>query len=171
MFKRERRNPELEKLNLVPIMDAVFIFIFFLLFSAQFIKLFEIEAEAPIVSEVPSNRVLEKEPLNLKVKIYEGKLELTQGLDEKVIHTYLKNESAYLNSMKNELIKIRKANPNESHIIISPIPSIKYNEIIQVIDSVQNILKNEKVSVKTKAGEITLKKLFKQIVLEPIDNV
>ena len=71
MFKKIRREDKLEKLNLVPIMDAVFIFIFFLLFSAQFIKLFEIETEAPIVNEVPSNKPLEKEPLNLKLKVYE----------------------------------------------------------------------------------------------------
>ena len=38
-----------EKPNLIPIMDAVFIFIFFLLMSAQFIDLFEIGSSVPMV--------------------------------------------------------------------------------------------------------------------------
>jgi biopolymer transport protein ExbD len=38
---RKRKKPE-EKLNLVPIMDSVFIFIFFLLMSASFLKIYEI---------------------------------------------------------------------------------------------------------------------------------
>ena len=37
------------KPNLIPIMDAVFIFIFFLLMSAQFIDIYEINSDAPAV--------------------------------------------------------------------------------------------------------------------------
>ena len=38
--RRQRKEPE-KRLNLIPILDSVFIFIFFLLMSANFIKIFE----------------------------------------------------------------------------------------------------------------------------------
>ena len=46
---RRKKKPD-EKLNLVPIMDSVFIFIFFLLMSAQFIHVMEIGSPVPILS-------------------------------------------------------------------------------------------------------------------------
>ncbi len=171
MFKKIRREDKLEKLNLVPIMDAVFIFIFFLLFSAQFIKLFEIETEAPIVNEVPSNKPLEKEPLNLKLKVYERKLELVKGLDEVVIDTFFKSEGSYKEKLKERSLQIRQEFPDDDQIIISPLPNIQYEEIVKLIDTIQVIPKDTMIKVETKKGSRTLSKIFKQIVLEPLDDV
>ncbi len=171
MFKKIRREEKLEKLNLVPIMDAVFIFIFFLLFSAQFIKLFEIETEAPIVNEVPSNQPLEKEPLNLKLKVYERKLELVKGLDGIVIETFFKREGNYKEKLKEKSMQIRQEFPDDDQIIISPLPNIQYEEIVKLIDAIQVIPKGTLIKVDSKKGPKTLTKIFKQIVLEPLEDV
>ena len=49
---RRKTKKQMAKPNLIPILDAVFIFIFFLLMSANFIKIFEISSDVPIVSTV-----------------------------------------------------------------------------------------------------------------------
>ncbi|MGH1469516.1 MAG: biopolymer transporter ExbD [Bdellovibrionales bacterium] len=171
MFKKEKRIPELEKLNLVPIMDAVFIFIFFLLFSAQFIKIFEIETAAPIVSEVPEDVKLDKDPLNLIVKVYNRKIELVTGVDQKIESTYFKNDPKYPEKIKDNVLKLRLSHPVEDHIVISPLSDIEYDEIIQVIDMVQTLPKGKVFKVKVKEKTKVLKKIFTQLVLEPMDEL
>ena len=49
---RRRRAKKGDGINLTPILDAVFIFIFFLILSAQFIKTFEINSDIPLVSDI-----------------------------------------------------------------------------------------------------------------------
>ena len=41
-MKEKIKNKEIERLNLIPILDAIFIFIFFLLLSTEFVHLGEI---------------------------------------------------------------------------------------------------------------------------------
>ena len=54
------KRREDNKLNLKPILDAVFIFIFFLLMSAQFLDLHEIGSDVPIVQSLPSKAKKDK---------------------------------------------------------------------------------------------------------------
>lgn len=171
MFRRKKEIPQLERLNIVPIMDAVFIFIFFLLFSAQFVKIFEIETEAPIVSEVPQNKKIEDEPLNLIVKVFENKIELLTGIDHNLRETYFKDDPKYKVKLKNELIKLRLSYPKDDQAIIAPLATIKYDEIIRVIDVVQSIPKGEALQIYIKDKEKHLKKIFSQIVLEAMDEI
>ncbi len=171
MFNRKKEVPQLERLNIVPIMDAVFIFIFFLLFSAQFVKIFEIETEAPIVSEVPQDQKLDDEPLNLVIKVWDHKIELCTGVDHEVRETYFKNDDNYKAKMKKELIKLRLSYPKEDQAIIAPAPKIKYEEIIRLIDVVQSIPKGKVLNVIVKEKEKKLKKIFTQIVLEAMDEI
>lgn len=171
MFRRKKEHPELERLNIVPIMDAVFIFIFFLLFSAQFVKIFEIETEAPIVSEVPQDVKLEDEPLNLIVRIFQDRLEILTGVDKNKYGTYFKDNENYKAEMKNELVKLRLSYPKDDQAIIVPEPNIEYDQIIQAIDIVQTIPEGEELSVIVKEKEKVLKKIFTQIVLEAEDEI
>ncbi|MFT6631603.1 MAG: biopolymer transport protein ExbD [Bacteriovoracaceae bacterium] len=171
MFKNERKIPELEKLNLVPIMDAVFIFIFFLLFSAQFIKIFEIETAAPIVSEVPQDVKLDKDPLNLMIKVYQRKIELVTGVDQDIQETYFKKDTQYPEKIKEKVLSLRLKHPKEDFIVISPAPDIEYNEIIQVIDMVQTLPKDNIYKVTVDGKVRTLGKIFTQLVLEPMDEL
>ena len=170
MFKRNREVPELERLNLVPIMDAVFIFIFFLLFSAQFIKIFEIETSAPVVSEVPTDVKVENDPLNLIVKVYDRKIEVMTGVDQNIEETYFMADDDYIEKLKEKLVKLRISHPKDDYAIISPIASIKYDEIIKIIDAVQSIPKGKVVKINNKGESKELSKIFTQIVLEPLSE-
>lgn len=170
MFNRKREIPQQERLNLVPIMDAVFIFIFFLLFSAQFIKIFEIETEAPVVSEVPQEQKMDKEPLNLIVKVYDRKIEFLTGVDQIIFDTFFKTDENYKILMKDQLIKLRMKHPDDDHVIISPAADILYDEIIQLIDVVQRLPDDKTYKLMVKGKEKILTKIFTQLVLEPMDE-
>lgn len=171
MFKRRREIPTLERLNIVPIMDAIFIFIFFLLFSAQFIKIFEIETEAPIVSEVPQNVKFDEEPLNLVIKIFKNKIEVITGVDQIIKDTYYKIDADFKEKFKRNMIDLRKKYPNDDQVILAPEASIEYNEIISLIDLVQTIPNDENLVVTVKGQENTLKKIFTQVVLESMNEI
>ena len=72
---KRRKN---EKLNLIPILDSVFIFIFFLLMSAQFLDLYEIGSDVPIVKSLPSSSSDDK-ALNLTLEIFQDSVIIKKG--------------------------------------------------------------------------------------------
>ena len=59
-FNKKKKDKKV-KPNLIPILDAVFIFIFFLLISAQFIDVYEINSDAPAVVTV-DRKIDKKKP-------------------------------------------------------------------------------------------------------------
>ncbi len=168
---RESREHKLERLNIVPIMDAVFIFIFFLLFSAQFIKIFEIEMDAPIVSDVPDDKKIKEDPLNLKIKIYKSKIEVITGLDEVLEEIFFKRDTNYKTKVKKLLVDLRVKHPKDDYAIISPLPNIRYDEIVEVIDLVQTIPEGTKVEIVKDGEQASLRKIFSQVVLEPMNEI
>lgn len=168
--QRSRGDHKHERLNLVPIMDAVFIFIFFLLFSAQFIKIFEIETHAPIVSSVPSDKKLEDEPLNLVIKIKKGTVEVFTGIDPALKFKIFLDQKNAISQLKSEMINLRRQYPKDDEAIVSPIPSIRYKTIVKVIDGIQYIPQGMKVEIEKKGEVVPLKKIYSNVVLEPLDN-
>ena len=57
-----RTKKKKQGLNLIPILDAIFILIFFLLMSAQFVKIYEIGSDVPIVSDQEPPKDKKKPP-------------------------------------------------------------------------------------------------------------
>ncbi|MBC98168.1 MAG: hypothetical protein CME63_10485 [Halobacteriovoraceae bacterium] len=80
--RRKRKEP-VKRLNLIPILDAVFIFIFFLLMSANFIKIYEVQSDVPIVSSAPPKS--NKKPLALTLKVTGAGLKLYTGVPSKLV--------------------------------------------------------------------------------------
>lgn len=166
----ERRKPKMPtnyKLNLVPIMDAVFIFIFFLLFSAQFIKIFEHGSDVPIVSNQPPEKN-KKDPLNLKVVMRTRTIKITTGLNGNILKTFHSSKDGFdYTNISAALIKLKKRHPKEEYVIISPGPDVKYEQIVKVMDSVRiipGVLKKGMSREDIEKGSI-----FNKIVLEPIN--
>lgn len=149
-MRRRRKAKTIERLNLIPIMDAIFIFIFFLLMSAQFIDIFSIGSDLPVVSEVPPEQ--KKEPLNLTLKIMKEKVFVQTGVNGKTEKSFdlsdegLKEMSLFLQSLKTN-------HPDEKTATITPGPKVKYKRIIKVLDGVRTF--------KTETSE---KDLFPQVV-------
>ncbi len=166
---RSREEQKMERLNLVPIMDAVFIFIFFLLFSAQFIKIYQLETQAPIISTIPSDKKFDKEPLSLKIKLSNRKIDVFTGVISKLEFSLYLDEENSLQILSEKLIELRKVHPQDDEAIIAPDISVPYRDIIKVIEAVQKIPEGLTLSV-DKDGEVkNLKKIFSNVVLEPLE--
>ena len=154
------------KLNLIPILDAIFIFIFFLLMSAQFIDIYEIGSDAPITST--STQEMKKPPLNLTLKLNNNKIVVTTGLDENIYKEYTMSELAKLNE---GLMELKKQNPKENSAIFKPASNFKYEKIVKVIDVTREINKKNVfiTAVDKNNKKYPTKKLFDQIIFETMD--
>jgi biopolymer transport protein ExbD len=139
--KKKKQNG---KLNLIPILDAVFIFIFFLLTSANFIKIYEIGSDVPIVSDSPPPKE-DKKPLALVLKITDNALELYSGLPSRIVQTIKKTPEGEYNlvALHDYLIDLKKSHLNEDSIVMEPITDLEYEEIIKIMDAVRMINKTD----------------------------
>jgi biopolymer transport protein ExbD len=162
---RVRSKKEIPKLNLIPILDAIFIFIFFLLMSAQFIDIYELNSDAPITSMAKNNQ---KEPLNLTITLKKDIIRVTTGLNNKLIATFHDNE---LENFNTQLINIKQLHPKESSAIIRPTNNYPYHKIIKVIDYTREVQKKNTLvtSINDKEKKQQTKKLFDQIIFETME--
>ncbi len=169
---RKRKKPE-EKLNLVPIMDSVFIFIFFLLMSASFLKIYEIGSDAPIISESEPQKP-EKDPLALTLVMNTNELTLSQGIPSRPIKKFDRSPTGEFNfdELHSVLIELKKQHLEEDTIIFEPVGEITYEEIVKVMDSVRTVSKtDEAIFRKNKDGiDERVKDLFSKIVFSNLTN-
>lgn len=158
-----RKKKKEQKLNLIPILDAIFIFIFFLLMSAQFLDIYQIGSDAPITST--STEKMDKKPLNLTLVMNKDKITVLTGLDEKVYKTHKFDDLAALNET---LIELKKLHPKESSAILKPSQNFKYQKIVKVIDATREITKPNFyiTAVDDKNRKFASKKLFEKIIFE-----
>ena len=163
---RKRKKPD-EKLNLVPIMDSVFIFIFFLLMSASFLKIYEIGSPIPIVSdqEPPKDK---KEPLALTMVIETNEIVISSGVPSRVLKKFPRQADGQFNleEVHATLIDIKKQNIDEDSIIFEPVGDLTYEEIVKIMDSVRMLHKTDDALFKTNKEGIDekLKNLFDKII-------
>ncbi len=156
-----------QELNLVPILDAVFILIFFLLMSAQFVKIYEIGSDVPIVSnsEPPKNK---KKPLALTVSITKRGFSLFTGVPSRRIRTISKTQDGQydLPKLHDYLVSIKKRNLSEETIVLEPIVDLTYEEIVKIMDEIRILKKTDDALFrKDKDGlDIQLKTLFSKIM-------
>lgn len=163
---RKSKRQTVVKPNLIPILDAVFIFIFFLLMSASFIKIYEIPSDVPLVSdqEPPPN----KKPLALTLKITDSNISVYTGIPSRAIRSFGKDsEGNYdLESLHTFIVKVKADNPTEKTAILEPLVDITYEEIVKIMDALR-VVRNtdESIYVKGKDGtDEKLKTLFDNIV-------
>lgn len=163
---RRKKNRD-QKLNLIPILDAVFIFIFFLLMSAQFIKIFEIGSDIPMVSNGPPPKD-QKKPLALTLTIKKDKLTLSSGVPSRVVKTFGKvADNQYdLLALHDYLVQLKMQYTNENSIIFEPLIDLTYEEIVKIMDSVRLLNKtDDAIYKKDKDGvDVEVKTLFNKIV-------
>jgi biopolymer transport protein ExbD len=163
---RKRKKPE-EKLNLVPIMDSIFIFIFFLLMSATFLKIYEVGSDVPIVSdqEPPKDQ---KDPLALTLKIETNLMTLSRGVPSRTIQTFNRDASGSFNldELHGALIGLKKQHLDENTIILEPEGDLTYEEIIRIMDTVRKLNKTDEAIYKPNKDGIDekLKELFSKII-------
>ncbi len=134
---RKRKLDHIKKVNVIPILDAVFIFIFFLLMSAQFIELYEIHTKKPLIEEVSdSSPGASAKSKNFRLKIYEDKIHITEGMSEKLLSSFDWSEESF-EKFKEYLLGLKQTHREENSIIVKPNPQVDFKKIIQVIDVAQ----------------------------------
>lgn len=138
-----------EKLNLVPILDSVFIFIFFLLMSAQFVDVYEIGSSVPMTKEAKDEKQ-EKDPLNLTLEISKEQIVVKTGLRNPRSRTFASEQKT---EMKDYLAELKRQNPKENTMILKTDPKVPFQTLITVIDS-------------TKENKDAKDMLFPQIVFD-----
>ncbi len=140
---RKRFKKTVEKPNLTPILDATFIFIFFLLITASFVKIFEIPSDVPLIStkEPPEN----KKPLALTVKILEDAIQVFTGVPASMVKSFGKTgEGEYdLLGLHDFLISLKQKHVNERSAIIEPLIDIEYIKIIKIMDAMRVLKKTD----------------------------
>lgn len=139
-----------EKLNLVPILDSVFIFIFFLLMSAQFVDVYEIGSSVPMTKEAKDEKQ-EKDPLNLTLEVTKTQITVKTGLRNPRSRTFASEQTTQI---KDYLTELKRQNPKENTMILRADPKISFQNLVTVIDSTQNGKDSKK------------EKLFEQIVFD-----
>jgi biopolymer transport protein ExbD len=137
-----------EKINLVPILDAVFIFIFFLLMSAQFVDVYEIGSKLPMTKEADQD--IKKDPLNLTVEIKKDEIVVKTGLRTIASKSFSWEDEAQIKSYLHDL---KLKNKEENTMIVRADKKLSFQELVRAIDLTQ------------KPSEDT-QKLFEQIVFD-----
>lgn len=133
--KYEMKKPE--RLNLIPILDAIFIFIFFLLMSAQFLDAFEIGSNLPMIKDI-KDKPDPKEPLNLTLEIKPEVVVVYTGSNNRVKKgEYRDDEMIKMRSML-QVLKVQ--NPDEKVVTIDSGSKIPFHRLVNIIDHTQ---KNE----------------------------
>lgn len=162
---RRKSKRDREQLNLIPILDSVFIFLFFLLMSSQFLKIYEIGSDIPILSAANPPPSKEK-PLGLTVQILGKGFRITTergGINQFVP----KSDAGYdLETLHAQLVRIKKVNVKEQQVILEPIVDIEYQEIINIMDSIRMLKNTDDVIMRTDKDGLDqrVKELFNKIV-------
>ena len=159
--------------NLTPILDAVFIFIFFLLMSANFIKLFEISSDVPILSDQPPPRN-QKPPLALTLKITDGGLQFYSGVPARHLKTFRQDaEGSYVfEEIREFLVEIKKKHPKENSIVFEPEIDLEYLKLVEIMDAVRMLNDlDEAIYYTDKDGvDVRAKNLFGNIIFGNIQS-
>lgn len=167
---RRMKKKKTEKLNLIPILDSVFIFIFFLLMSAQFLQIHEIGTDAPAVKTTEQIQD-KKPPLNLTVKVKGSSLIILTGLEGKVYKRIKNLAGEYdLESFSQALLDLKSKHQAEETIIFQPEKNVAYKKIIPLLDRARELPpKTADILVKGEDGKKRkTRKLFHQIVFETV---
>lgn len=154
-------NSNEPKINIIPLMDVIFIFIFFLLMSVQFFEYFQITSSNPITKtpqQVPKD---DTKPKQFKVQVANDSVEFTEGMEEKVLAKF-NNDEADKKKLRDFMRKIKNDFPDENSMIIKPYRDISFERIVDVIDSVQQKV----VTGVDASGSKKFKLLFKNIAFE-----
>ncbi len=140
-MKTGRKIKKIEKLNLVPILDSVFIFIFFLLMSAQFVDVYEIGSSLPMTQEIEDKK--DKDPLNLTLEVSKDQVVVKTGIKNLRSRSFASTQSPELT---NYLRELKASNPKENTMIVKADPKISFQSLITFIDNTQgDRLKKEKI--------------------------
>jgi biopolymer transport protein ExbD len=141
--RRSRKGNQEIDLPLVPIMDAFVTLIAFLLLATSMLAVTLIDTPVPVVSNVPDDKKPDK-PLALTLSITQDALTLSSAFRRIPEQKFPKVELGYeLDKLHEALIAIRQQFPTENSVVFMPVGDVKYNDLVQLMDSVRLLTKTD----------------------------
>ncbi len=155
-----RKKRKFTPLNLIPILDVVFILIFFLLASAQLIRLFEIGSNLPIF-RISTKVNPEKDNFELKVTVNQNSILLAnykKGEILREINVRDWKSEKILKILNDAIVQIKKRYPSENRVVVTAHRKVNYQNLVNILDNIRTN-NNSGVSDENKF-------LFSQIMFE-----
>jgi biopolymer transport protein ExbD len=172
----KRRRKKSGRLNLVPILDAVFIFIFFLLASSNFIRMYEVGSDIPTISYEASNEEQDKpkEKLDLVVKVFPDSIQLFSGKNKKKELSVAIDSKGNFNQnmVRSKLIDLKLKFPTEDLVLLEPHRKVNYQVIIRVMDTLRLLKPSDPAIIATnETGDRSpASTLFSDIIFSNLDG-
>ena len=133
---RSKRRVKEMKPDLIPIMDGVFIMIFFLLAIGNFIKINEIGSDLPIY-RVNANPNPEKLKFSLRVLISKTNVKLINDVNQDVLFESDFNSDPKLGLLSQKVIELKQKYSDQDRAIITPEENVQYLQLVKVLDAVR----------------------------------
>lgn len=150
-----RRKKDYPALNLTSVLDVVFILNFFLITSAQFIKIYEIGSDLPIY-KLETEDTPDIKKFELAVAIDQTKVILEDRIGKRRIAEVSHLEEGF-DANLNEKVKALKLNyPKESRAVVLPMDTVPYQKLVKILDALR-------MSMSDKGEKLPL---FNQIIFE-----
>ncbi|MCB9090979.1 MAG: biopolymer transporter ExbD [Halobacteriovoraceae bacterium] len=153
--KKRKFNP----LNLVPILDVIFILIFFLLASSQLMRIFEIGSDLPIF-RLSTEEQEKPDEFELKIEVTETSITLSNYKKKKIIKRIdVDWENPDFYAEFNDVIKgIKADHPDEERVLVSSDNKVNYQHLVNLLDQIRH--------TRHEAGKPGRTELFRQIMFE-----
>ena len=169
-LRKKKRSRRTYVLNLIPILDAIFIIIFFLLMSTHFVKFNEISSESPDIKLVDQqSQEIKTEPLNLTLEIFPDQIIIKTKVDGQIVKILPHDGQDYdFKGLLKEAIALKTSYIHENAVILKPESSVFYKEIVKVIDTLRELpLDAPTIRGRNKKGKIiATRRLFDQVIFE-----
>jgi len=168
----KKKKKKIERLNLIPILDAVFIFIFFLLMSAQFLEIYQVGSDLPIATDAPPPK--DKDPLNLTLMISKNRIAVQTGISaQTILEVKRSKDGEYdLQMLHKQIYNLKKENLKENAITLTPTKDVKYKEIVKIMDAVRSVNKEDQPLsfIDAKGEQKVEKNLFNQMIFSNLSS-
>lgn len=169
---RKKKSRDEVWINIVPLLDATFVFLFFLMFSTAFVHFYEVPSVAPIASD--SEPPPDKKPLALTLRIISDGIEVYTGVPAQLQKKVGKlNEESYnLEDLRQQLFQIKKDHPGEKTVILNPEVDLTYEKLVEIIDSVRLFKKTDpEIFSKDKDGiDVKVNEFFSDVLFGNIQS-
>ncbi len=143
-----RRHNEAPELNITTFLNLMVVLIPFLLISAVFSRVTILELSVPTAD--PAAAVANQRELSVEVIVRENKLELSNG--SRVVATIPKKDGEYdLQKLGGMLRRMKADNPQKEDATVLMELDIKYDYLIQVMDTVRGVKVSDQESAELKS--------------------
>jgi biopolymer transport protein ExbD len=133
---RRRKKPQEQKINLIPILDGIFILIFFILSAAQFVKLKEIGSDLPVY-RLAGNDDIPKKEFSLKVIISESDIQILNDEKNELLQKFNIGDVGLLTRVTEFLLTLKSKFPEENKAKIKVTENYNYQSLVKVLDAIR----------------------------------